>query len=86
MIFGTWNVKSLHMAGSLKTGASKLATHKVIQEVRYLEDGNQPVHDYTFFYGNGNANHHLGTGFFTYKRIIPVIKREEFISDRMFIR
>jgi len=36
------------------------------------------------FYGNGNANLQLRTGFFVYKGIIPAVKREECISDRMF--
>jgi hypothetical protein len=50
-----------------------------VQEVRWVEDGSQPV-DYTFFYGNGNANHHLGTEFFVHRGIISAIKRVEFIS------
>jgi hypothetical protein len=29
-----------------------------VQEVRWVEGGSQPAH-YTFFYGNGNANHHI---------------------------
>jgi hypothetical protein len=45
--------------------------------------GSQPAHDYTFLYGNGSANHHLGTGFFIHKGIISAVKRVEFISDRM---
>jgi hypothetical protein len=41
------------------------------------------VDDYTVFYGNGNANHHLGTVFFIHKGIISPVKRVEFIIDRM---
>jgi hypothetical protein len=29
----------------------------------------------TFFYGNGNANDHLGAGFFIHKGIRSVVKR-----------
>jgi len=34
-------------------------------------------------YGNGNANHYLGTRSFLYKGIISADKMVEFISDRM---
>jgi len=43
----------------------------------------QPADDYKFFHGNGNGNHHLGTGFFVHKGIISAVQRVEFINDRM---
>jgi hypothetical protein len=46
----------------MKTTASKLAKYKLdlvaVQEVRWYKGGSQPVDNYTFFYGNGNANYH----------------------------
>jgi exonuclease III len=84
---GTWNVRSLCRAGSLKTVSKELARYKLglagVQEVRWENGGTEPVGEYTFFYGKRNENHELGTGFFVHKRIISAVKRVEFVSDRM---
>jgi exonuclease III len=87
MRFGTWNVRSLYRAGSLITVSRKLARYTLdlvgVQEVRWEGGGTEPAGEYTFFYGNGNEIHELGTGFFVHQRNISAIKRVEFVSDRM---
>jgi hypothetical protein len=35
-----------------------------VQEVRWKGGGSEPAGEYTFFYGEGNENNELGTGFF----------------------
>jgi hypothetical protein len=83
MRFGTWNVRSLCRIGSLKTVARELGKCKVELvgvQVRWEKGG---AEDYTFFYGQGNGDHQLGTGFFVHKRIVSAVRKVEIISARM---
>jgi exonuclease III len=55
--FGTWNVRSMYRAGSLRTVAEQVSKYKLdlvgVQEVRLNGGGTEPAGQYTFFYGKG---------------------------------
>jgi hypothetical protein len=41
-----------------------------VQEVRWDGGGTEPAGQHKFFYGKGNQNHELDTGFFLHKRVL----------------
>jgi exonuclease III len=67
MRFGTWNDRSLYRSGSFKTVARELGKYRLdlvgVQEVRCDKGGTEREEDYTFFHGEGNEDHQLGTDF-----------------------
>ena len=87
MRFGTWNVRSLYRAGSFIVAARELARYKLdlvsVQEVRWDREGTVRAGGYNFFYGRGNENHQLGTGFIVDHRIVSAVKSVDFVSDRV---
>jgi len=58
--FWTWEFRNLYRAGALE----KIVSEMTVQGVRWDECGSQSADDCIFFYRNGNANNHKGTGFF----------------------
>jgi len=69
MKIGTWNVMSLYKAWSLKAAAREIGRYKLdvvgVQEGRWDKGGTVRAGDHDFFYGKGNENNRLGTGFCT---------------------
>jgi hypothetical protein len=78
-----WNVRSLYRVGSLMKVSRELSRYKLdlagVQEVRWEGSGTESAGEYTFFYGKGNENHELCTGFLVHKRNISAVKRVELL-------
>jgi hypothetical protein len=60
MRFGTWNIRSLYLAGSLMTVSRELSKYKLdlvgIQEVRWDRGGTEPASEYKFFPTEGECD------------------------------
>ena len=65
------------------TAVRELARYKLDLVVVQDKEGTVRVGHYTFVYGKGNENNQFGTGFFVHRRILPAVKKVEFVSDRM---
>jgi hypothetical protein len=67
MRFGTWNVRSMYRAGSLRAVGEEISKYKLdlvgVQEVRWDGGGTEPAGQLTFFCGKGNENNELGADF-----------------------
>jgi hypothetical protein len=70
--------RSLHRTGALKTVVRELGKYKLdlmgVQEVRWEKSGAEWAEDCTFFCGEGNGDHQLGTGFFMHKRVESAVR------------
>jgi hypothetical protein len=87
MRFGKWNVYSICRTGSMKMVARVLGKYKLdlmgVKEARWEKGGFKQAEDYRFFYGEGNEDYQLGTGFNIYKKIISPVRKVECVSDRV---
>jgi hypothetical protein len=85
MRFGIWNVISIYRPGSLRIVDRELRYRLNlvgVQDVRWEKTGTIRVQDYTFVCGKRHENQ-LGTGFFVHQKIVPAVRRVEFVSGGM---
>jgi hypothetical protein len=77
MRFGTWNARSLYRTGYLMTVSRELSKYNLhlvkVHEVRLVGGSTEPAGEHIFFYGKGNENHELGTGFFVLRGLSLIL-------------
>jgi hypothetical protein len=85
-VCGTWNVRSMYKAGSLRAVPEEISKFKLdlvgVQKFRWDGGGTEPAGEYIFFCGKGNETYEIDSGFFfVNKRIMSAFKKVEFVSD-----
>jgi len=70
-------------SGSLTVALRYKLDLRGVQEVSSQKGNTLRAGDYNFFYGKGNGNHQLGTGFFLRHTKASAVQRVEFVIDRM---
>jgi exonuclease III len=69
MRFGTWNVRSMYIAGPLMTVSRELSRYRLdlvgVQEVRCEGSGTTPAGEYTFYMERGMRTMNWVQGFCT---------------------
>jgi hypothetical protein len=74
-----WDIRSLHSTGALGLVTSEIGKYRMdlvgVQEVRCEDSGTLESNNYTLFYGEGNANHQVGTGFLFISELDQQLKK-----------
>ena len=86
MKIGTWNVRSLYMAGSFKAATMELARYKLIYSGCAGGQVGQRGHSKSrglWFLRERKWKSSIGNRFFVHHRIVSAVKRVEFVSDRL---
>jgi hypothetical protein len=60
MRFGTRNVESLYITGSVVSISKEVSNIRFVRFSGSAGGGTQPAREYTFLYGKWNENHELG--------------------------
>jgi hypothetical protein len=79
-----------YMHGSLRTVAEEISKYKLdlveIREIRWDRGGTEAAGECMYFYGEGNENHELGTGFFyVHKGIVSAVLKNMRINRPQII-